>query len=253
MASESEREVDLRPRLWRHGRMARLLAALVLLTAGTLAHADVAKARELFQRATRAYNLQKFEQSLELFQQAYEEKDDPVFLFNIAQCQRQLGQYDAAARSYRAYLSQAPNASNRSDVLARIADMDKAAQEQRAKQPPDGTQPPGSETRTAEAPPPPPVTGAPPAVTATAPPRGSRTLRLAGIGVGAGGVALVALGAGFAALSKSAGDTAYHSPTYDPGADDRQKSFRAADIACFTVGGVAVIAGVTMYLLGARR
>jgi tetratricopeptide (TPR) repeat protein len=234
--------------------MARLLAALVLLTAGTVAHADVAKARELFQRATRAYNLQKFEQSLELFQQAYEEKDDPVFLFNIAQCQRQLGQYEAAARSYRAYLSQAPNAGNRTDVLARIADMDKAAQEQRAKEPPSGTQPPGSETHAGEAPPPPPVTtSAPPTVTATAPARGSRTLRLAGIGVGAGGVALVALGGGFAALSKSAGDTAYHSPTYDPAADDRQKSYRAADIACFTVGGVAVIAGVTMYLLGARR
>src|SRR2546425_1021369 len=101
--------------------MGRLLAAIALLTAGALAHADVSKARDLFQRATRAYNLQKFEQSLELFQQAYEEKDDPVFLFNIAQCQRQLGQYDAAARSYRAYLSQAPNASNRSDVVARIA------------------------------------------------------------------------------------------------------------------------------------
>ncbi len=233
--------------------MVRLLAVVALLMASAPAQADVGKARDLFQRATRAYNLQKFEQSLELFQQAYEEKDDPVFLFNIAQCQRQLGQYEAAGRSYRAYLSQAPNASNRSDVVARIADMEKAAQEQRAKTepPPPVTPAPGDTGGTAVTPAPAPAETT--TVTTAPPRRGSRTLRMAGIGVGAGGVVLIGLGAGFAALSKSAGDTAYHSATYEPDADARQKNFRAADIACFTVGGVAVVAGVTMYLLGARR
>jgi tetratricopeptide (TPR) repeat protein len=234
--------------------MGRVLAVLALLLAGAPAQADVGKARELFQRATRAYNLQKFDQSLDLFQKAYEEKDDPVFLFNIAQCQRQLGQYEAAGRSYRAYLSQVPNASNRSDVVARIADMEKAAQEQRAKEAPPVTPPPADASGTAGAATPPPAPAETTTVTTTAPPRrGSRALRMAGIGVGAGGVVLLGLGAGFAALSKSAGDTAYHSATYDPDADARQTNFRAADIACFTVGGVAVVAGVTMYLLGARR
>jgi tetratricopeptide (TPR) repeat protein len=242
-----------------------LLLLLLALSLSLPARADTAKARDLYIRGTRAYNLQKFEQALALFQQAYEQKDDPAILFNIAQCQRQLGQYEAAAKSYRAYLAQDPKTHNREDVEARIADMDRAAHEQRARLPPNGTEPPSerststtsnttTNTNTYPASNTSGNTGGTSAtVTTTAPARGSRTLRLAGIGVGAGGLVLVALGGAFAGLSKSAGDTAYHSPVYDPDADDRQKSFRAGDIACFAIGGAAVVAGVTLYVLGVRQ
>ena len=73
------------------------------------------------------------------------------------------------------------------------------------------------------------------------------------MGTGAGGVALLVLGGVFAGLSKSAGDDAYRGPVYDYVADQRQKNFRAGDIACFTIGGVAVIAGATLFALGARH
>ena len=228
-----------------------LILALLLAWVG-VTRADTVKARELYQRATRAYNLQKFEQALTLFQQAYEEKDDPAILFNIGQCQRQLAHFDAAAKSYRAYLTQAPLTPNRADVEARIGEMERLSSEQAANRPPAETPPPTdsppSVTTTAAAPAP--VSAV---VTSAPPSRGSRTLRLAGIGTGAGGVALLVIGGVLAGLSKSAGDDAYGSPVYDYAADQRQKNLRAGDIACFAIGGAAVIAGVTLFTLGARR
>ena len=87
-----------------------------------------------------------------------------------------------------------------------------------------------------------------------APDRG-RSERLAGIVVADVGVGVVALGVIFAILSKQAGDSAYRpaSGVYDPYADDRQTSYRNADIACFVVGGVAVAAGTTLWMLGRRK
>jgi tetratricopeptide (TPR) repeat protein len=233
-----------------------------------VARADTAKARELYQKATRAYNLQQFEQALQLFQDAYEQKDAPAILFDIGQCQRQLGQYEAAARSYRAYLAQAPSSPIREQVEARIADMDRAAHEQRALKPPTGTESPTetkqlTETKQPIETKPPtgtkqptetkPLTETKIGVAAKIEQPGAHTLRLAGIGTGASGLALIVLGGIFAGLSKSAGDIAYHSPIYDPAADDRQKSYRTADIVCFTFGGAALVVGVTLTLLGARR
>ena len=72
-----------------------------------------------------------------------------------------------------------------------------------------------------------------------------RSKRLAGIITADLGVGGVALGVVFALLSKSAGDSAYRPANgiYDPAADDQQKSYRAADIVCFVVGGAMVRRG----------
>jgi hypothetical protein len=67
---------------------------------------------------------------------------EPVFLFNIAQCHRQLGEYEEAANFYRSYRREAANPPNREDVDRLIAEMDRAAAERRAKQPPTGTRSP---------------------------------------------------------------------------------------------------------------
>lgn len=125
--------------------MGRILAALVVVTLTSSAQADVAKARDLYQRATRAYNLQRFAQALELFQNAYNEKDDPVFLFNIGQCQRQLGQKQEAVLSYRAYLRESPNPPNRDEVQGLITNLEKAIHQDEAARngPPPGTLRPG--------------------------------------------------------------------------------------------------------------
>lgn len=230
-----------------------LLASLALVLVTSTAHADVAKARAHYERGTQAFNLQDFRTALEEFKQAYVEQPDPVFLFNIAQAQRQLGEYDAAAKSYRLYLANRPDAPNRDQVARLIDQMDAAAREARAKEPPTGTQPPSTTPPTA-----PPTTTPPPAV-ATAPAvevvDTGKTMRLAGLVTAGAGVALVALGGVFAGLSYQAGNQAYHpsSGIYDHAADERQTNFRNGDIACFVIGGAAVAVGTTVWVLGRKR
>lgn len=102
---------------------------MVLTLAGAVAQADVEGARRAYAKGMTAYNLQRFAEALALFQRAYEEKQDPAFLFNLAQCQRQLGQYDTAAKSYRAYLNSSPQTpANAEQVRVLIGEMETAAQ-----------------------------------------------------------------------------------------------------------------------------
>src|SRR5438270_12667914 len=125
-----------------------VLSALALLFVTATAHADLAKARTHYERGTQAFNLQDFHTALEEFKQAYVEQPDPVFLFNIGQAQRQLGEYDAAAKSYRLYLANRPDAPNHDQVARLIDQMDEAAKQARAKEPPMGTQAPASTATT---------------------------------------------------------------------------------------------------------
>jgi tetratricopeptide (TPR) repeat protein len=210
-----------------------------MLSAASAADSD--KAREHYSRGMKAYNLQEWGVALTEFKAAYLEKEDSAFLFNIGQCQRQLGQYEAAAKSYRLYLTQTPDAPNRDQVLTLIEEMKVAAKERLVPAPSSSS-------------------GQAPAATASqtekrAPPPDRRNLRIAGLAIGGVGVGILGAGIAFAASSKQAGDAAYHPSTgvYDPAADDRQKSFRAAEIACFVIGGVAVVAGTTTLIIGRRR
>ncbi len=125
--------------------------ALVLaLVAGGVARGDETadtkqRAMALFQAGNRAYNLGDYQTALPLFRQAYEISGAAAFLFNIAQCYRMLGKHSDAAREYRAYLRESPDAPNREEVKRRIAEMDAAATNQAppkpstAAQPSDGT------------------------------------------------------------------------------------------------------------------
>jgi len=70
---------------------------VALCAVASVAHADDAEAKRRYARGLKAYNLQEFKVALDEFRGAYVEKPDAVFLFNIGQCQRNLGQYDAAS------------------------------------------------------------------------------------------------------------------------------------------------------------
>jgi hypothetical protein len=73
------------------------------------------------------YNLNEFKAALDEFKEAYRLYPDPVFLFNVAQCERQLGDFDEAIKFYRSYLRNKPKAPNRAEVLRRIDEMQAAA------------------------------------------------------------------------------------------------------------------------------
>jgi tetratricopeptide (TPR) repeat protein len=156
-------------------KFARLLVAFALLVSfvRTAAADDRAHARAAFRAGSQHYNLGEFQQALDSFREAYRNYEDPSFLFNIAQCERQLGHKREAAREYRAYLNNSENADNRESVRQIITQLERditaddqrsvaaAAAAQAAKPAPETaavtpqpTVEPTAETLTASAPPP---------------------------------------------------------------------------------------------------
>jgi tetratricopeptide (TPR) repeat protein len=93
-------------------------------------------ARRHHARGTSLYNLGQFEEAISEYRRGYEQKADPVFLYNIAQAYRQLGAPDKALFFYRRYLSTAPDSSNRRQVEATIKELEGlVAAEMRARSP----------------------------------------------------------------------------------------------------------------------
>jgi tetratricopeptide (TPR) repeat protein len=145
----------LRPLAYFFPALALLLALFVSSQARAQLHPGSGSPDELARRhhdrGTSLYNLGQFEEAISEYRRGYEQKADPVFLYNIAQAYRQLGAPDKALFFYRRYLSTAPEAANRRQVEGLVADLDKlVAAEQRARTPapPEplsgATAPPGS-------------------------------------------------------------------------------------------------------------
>ena len=110
--------------------MNRLLLAmcLMLVTFGRVAYADdpaERSAKRAYERGQKLFNLQKFDEALEQFQKAYDAKPIPDFLFNIGQCHRNLGDYDAAIFSFKKFLKLDPEAPNREQVEQLIEELER--------------------------------------------------------------------------------------------------------------------------------
>jgi tetratricopeptide (TPR) repeat protein len=112
-------------------RSHRLLVAFVLALwtntsspPAAFAQDDIEAAKAHFSRGTRLYQVGEYRQASEEFKAAHLAKPDPAFLYNIAQCHRQLGELEQAVTLYRRYLAGSPNASNRAEVEDRIADLE---------------------------------------------------------------------------------------------------------------------------------
>jgi tetratricopeptide (TPR) repeat protein len=132
------------------GSLARLAALVAVALIVVAACPDGARAEDTreqamvrFREGRKLYQVGEYRAALEEFKRGYLLKDDPVFLFNMAQCHRQLGDTREALVFYRRYLAASPNAENRKQVEKSIGDLERAAAEPAV--------PP---------PPPPPVTGA---------------------------------------------------------------------------------------------
>lgn len=88
------------------------------------AQADRAKAKKHFERGEKLFALGKFEQALDQYQLAYDAAPIPDFLFNMGQCHRNLGDYEAAIFSFRKYLKLVPDADDREQVEAYIDELE---------------------------------------------------------------------------------------------------------------------------------
>ena len=150
-------------------------AALVCALAG-VAHADNKEAaKQAYTEGKRHYDLGEYDAALAAFKTAYLNYEEPVFLFNIAQCYRALGDRPEAVRSYRAFLRNWPKAPNREQVERIIAELQaEPAPAATANAPPaaghDKPEPAHAEAPAAASAPPATTNGttAPPAGTATA-------------------------------------------------------------------------------------
>ncbi len=112
-------------------RLACLMVAVAV--AGPALGKDAAeiRAREQFRVGQTAYAAGEYERALTAFSSAYGLQPVPGLLFNIAQCHRQLGNYERAAVFYQQYLDLSPSSKNTSIVRALLAETQASERERK--------------------------------------------------------------------------------------------------------------------------
>jgi tetratricopeptide (TPR) repeat protein len=153
------------------------LALVLVLSSWLDARADdTTAAREHYQKGTSYYDLGRWTDAIKEFEAAYEIKNDPALLYNLAQSYRQAGNSEQALHFYRTYLRRVPKAPNRAEIEGRISQLEQLIAQKSSTQttPPNVTLPPGRDATTPPPmisrprPPPPPAprhTTTPPNVT----------------------------------------------------------------------------------------
>jgi len=102
-----------------------VFSCLVMASHTALARsASNERVRALFVAGTESFNRGEFAKALESFKEAYRVSEQPVFLFNIAQCQRRVGNKQEALLFYKAYLHDLAHAANASEVRNIIAKLE---------------------------------------------------------------------------------------------------------------------------------
>jgi iron complex outermembrane receptor protein len=219
-------------------------------------NADEAKeqAKLHYEQGEIAFRLGKLERAAWEFSTAYELSRHPVLLYNLAQVYRQLGNLDKARWYYKQFLSSGPSEAQRAEVEKRVLEIDDAIkQQEKAKEaPPTGPASPGGASEA----PKPAQPGEVASARRSAEPdprtaRRARTMRIAGVATLSGGVLLLGLGGAFVGLA-SVANSEITGPDgrFDASAEDRRNAFQAVDAVFFATGGVAVAAGLTLYLVG---
>jgi tetratricopeptide (TPR) repeat protein len=106
--------------------LAKVFAVVVVLALPAHADTPTQEARALVEAGDRDYKLARFDQALAEYTKAYEKFPAAALLFNIAQCHRNLGQYDRAVFFYEGFLREArkddPNRSVVEDLLRESRD-----------------------------------------------------------------------------------------------------------------------------------
>ena len=254
-------------------RYAVAMTALLTLSAGVARGDESGTARDHYIKGTRAYELGLYDEAIAEYMAAYKTKDDPALLFNLGQAHRLAGHAAEALRFYKTYLSKVPEADNRTDVESRIRELkalvDRQKQAQAEFPAVSGANNPPAATGAAPAGPLPGVTDVPTDASASGnqvavvgekapleqaqPGRGKK---LAGIVVGAGGLALVGAGVVFGVLAKQAGDRLtqldQNRGVFDASKESTGRRDQVLEGVFIGVGAAAVATGAILYVLGAR-
>lgn len=192
-----------------------------------------------------------FRKGVELLSDLYIQTDDANYVYNQGRCYEQNHQWTSAIDRFREYLRKAkrPTTELREDVESHIAECQRLLDEETAKTtPPPQPAPP--------APPPAPI-AAPVIVVQSPPPppapvgKPGSALRTTGIVLGSTGLAALATAVVLNLKANSLADKA--NQDYDPDAESSQKSYKTGAIVGYSVGGTALAAGVTLYLIGRSK
>ena len=106
--------------------MRRIWFLFLLCVSFDQAFADPFLASVNFHEAEKQYQTGDYIKALDQYAAAYREEQDAVYLFNLAQCYRKLGDPVAAAFLFERYLQEAPAAPNRAQVEESIAFLKQA-------------------------------------------------------------------------------------------------------------------------------
>jgi tetratricopeptide (TPR) repeat protein len=249
--------------------LAALLAAgvaaprAVRADSAPLPRADASQvAREHYDRGTVRYTLGDFDGAITEFKLAYEASRAPALLYNLAQAHRLKKDPERAVYFYRTYLRELPDAPNRVDAEARIAELEHAgappssswSQSSQSSQSQSSSSSSSSRRQVAR------MSPAPASLFAAPPPPPGRQLRIAGFTTGGAGVALLAIGIGLGVDSQSKQD-ALSSRAHDHGTWDADaqaqfasgQSEAAAATALVALGGATLGVGAILVAVGYAR
>jgi tetratricopeptide (TPR) repeat protein len=246
--------------------VAAVLVAVFLGVFGPMARAGDnrrATAKAHYETATRLYDIREYDKALLEYKSAYLAQPDPAFLFNIGQCHRKLGQNQQALNFFQEYLKKAsPDDPNRSQVEARIRDIEaeaklqaEAAQAAAAATPapaPEVVPPaPTPATAAVAATPTAPAASVEQAVPVNTTPEGSgRGLRIAGIACGAAGLASVGIGIYYYTRARSLSDRVTNSQNPKASDDQAGRDAQTMQWVFYGIGAGALATGTVLYLLG---
>ena len=207
------------------------------------------KARALAEQGRAFHNAGDYGNAIVAFKEAYVMAPSPGLLFNLAQAYRLAGNCDDASLMYRRYLNTGPSPESRVIAEAHLAGVERCMHQRglgiQVEEPTTGAlKPPAPDGGTVFAEPP--------------GPRGSSLKQNVGIGLTLGGAIALSAAAYYAFDARSAANSVEEA--YATGAKWRdieaidQRGERSAHYATILGigGGVAVVGGVTLYLLGKR-
>ncbi len=240
--------------------IAALVPAIVFAGEGRAsAQTDEERALVLFQAAQLRYEEGRFEEAVQLLEEARSLADEPAITYNMGRALEELGRNDEAAVAYRRYLGLEPNARDRRAIEARIARLESTTEtvEPPDEQPPDEQR---SDEQTADRHAPdehtsgdasahPPRGGALPARTTTDHGVDDAGIGTAGIvGIELAGAGVLALGVGLVvgAIAQGTRDRADDDPVHR----SARETFRTAETEA-TTANVLLAVGGGLALVGA--
>jgi tetratricopeptide (TPR) repeat protein len=227
--------------------MQKAATIALLLALAAPARADRRSAHQANQRAERLYREGEFQRSLEQFQRAWDSFPEPDSLWGMARCQRQLGQDEAALRSYQQYLASDLPPAMRAEVKSAIAELTQKVIDDHPSAPLILEQPVAvaPDLWTPPTPRPPDIPKAP-----------RRAWIYGGIGLAAAGLALVGGGIACGVLAQQAADqlgrASQKGGAFDPSLENRGHLETALEGALLGVGAAALISGVALAAAGSR-